>query len=193
MVFNTSCQSEIFHLGKQPIETVKPYKYLGVAIDARLSFTKHLADTKHKIYSRLNMLNIISNFKIGLNTKMLVTLYKALIQSILLYAAPVLLLAAPSAITNLEQAQRTCLRYVLGVPTGSSSALLHQESGILPLGQLVRMVTPKYILRTASNPNRVPNITRVQTEIHKYPRVHQAISWSMKAAWLQKDMGIPQI
>jgi len=47
MVFNTSLQSEIFHLGKQPIETVKYYKYLGLTIDTRLSFTKHLADTKH--------------------------------------------------------------------------------------------------------------------------------------------------
>ena len=139
------------------------------------------------------MIKIISNFKIGLNTKVLVTLYKALIQSILLYAVPVLLLAAPSAITNLEQAQRTCLGYVFGLPPGASSALLHQESGILPLGQLVRMATAKYILRTASNPNPVPNITRVQTEIHKDPRVHQAISWSMKAAWLQNNIGIPQI
>jgi len=191
MVFNISLQSQIFHLGKQPIETIKHYKYLGVTIDARLSFTKYLADTKHKIYSRLNMIKIISTIKIGLNTKMLVTLYKALIQSIILYAASVLLLAAPSAIHNLEQAQRTCLLYVLGLPPGSSSALLHQESGILPLGQLVRMVTAKYIVRTASNP--VPNITRIQTEIHKDPRVHQAISWSMKAAWPQKDIGIPQI
>ena len=62
------------------------------------------------------MIKIISNFKIGLNTKMLVTLYKALIQSIILYAVPVFLLAAPSEIKNLEQAQRTCLRYVLGLP-----------------------------------------------------------------------------
>jgi len=85
------------------------------------------------------------------------------------------------------------LTICIGSPPGSSSALLHQESGILPLGQLVRMVTAKYILRTASNPNPVPNITRVQTEIHKDPRVHQAISWSMKAVWLQKDIGIPQI
>ena len=101
---NTSRKSDIFHLGKQPIETVKYYKYLGVTIDAHLSFTKHIADTKHKIYSRLNMIKIISDLKIGLNTKMLVTLYKALIQSIILYGAPVLLLAAPSATTNLEHA-----------------------------------------------------------------------------------------
>ena len=43
------------------------------------------------------MIKPITNLKIGLNTKMLIILYKSLIQSVLLYAAPVLLLACNSA------------------------------------------------------------------------------------------------
>jgi len=50
------------------------------------------------------------------------------------------------------------------------------------------MVTAKYIVRTATNPN--PNIASVQTEIHKYIRVHQDVSWSMKTAWLQNNIRI---
>ena len=53
---------------------VKDYKYLGITIDRRLSFIRHVADTKRKVDSRLNMIKAITNLKIGVNTKVLITL-----------------------------------------------------------------------------------------------------------------------
>ena len=88
MAFNTnSKQYSTFHLGKQNIEIVSQYKYLGVIIDNRLNLTKQALQTKLKIYSRLNIIQIISNVKLGINTKNHISLNKALIQSIILYAA----------------------------------------------------------------------------------------------------------
>lgn len=194
MKFNAnSQQSNNFHLGQQRIESVKMYKYLGVVIDPRLSFIKHADEVKRKVYVRLNMIKIISNIKLGITTKMLINLYKALIQSVLLYAAPILLMASQTAMKSLEVAQRTTLRYILGLPSSASSTLVHQESGVPPLEQIVRRDTAKYILRTATKTDPVLNITRVQTEIQKDPRVHKDISWSIRAARLQKSIGIPPI
>jgi hypothetical protein len=82
-------QHRTFHIGKQNIEIVSQFKYLGVIIDNRLNLIKQSLETKRKIYSRLNILNIISNVKVGINTNNLISFYKALIQSILLYATPI--------------------------------------------------------------------------------------------------------
>ena len=84
---------------------IKDFKYLGITIDRRLSFIRHVADTKRKVHSRLNMIKAITNLKIGVNTKMLITLYKSVIQSVLLYAVPVLLLACNTALETLERIQ----------------------------------------------------------------------------------------
>jgi len=51
----------------------------------------------------------------------------------------------------------------------------------------------QYIVRIATNPNLVSNISRVQTEIDKDPRVHRVVSWSTKSTRLQNDIGIPPI
>ena len=77
---------------------VKDYKYLGITIDRRLIFIRHVADTKRKLDFKFNMIKAITNLKIGVNTKMLITLYKSLVSYILPYAAPVLLLACTSAL-----------------------------------------------------------------------------------------------
>ena len=194
IAFNTnSKQHNTFHIGKQDIEIVKQYKYLGVIIDNHLNFNKHALQTKQKIYSRLNIIKIISNVKAGINTKNLINLYKALIQSILLYAAPIYLLASKTAIKHIEIAQRTALKYVLGLPPTAPSALISRESGIPPIAHLIRGDTAKYILRTATKPDPVQITFKIQESLHKDPRVHINKSWAMKAAAIQRDMRIPAI
>jgi len=91
------------------------------------------------------MIKATTNLKIGVNTKMLITLYKSLIQSVLLYAAPVLLLACNAALQNLEIAQRVPLRYILGLPNETNSTMIYRESGILPLRLLIKKETAALI------------------------------------------------
>jgi hypothetical protein len=192
MAFNTNSHPK-FKLGLQHLETVKEYRYLGVTIDKRLSFIQHVAVTKRKISSRFNMIKAITNLKIGVNTTMLITLYKSLIQSVILYAAPVLLLASNTALTNLERIQRVPLRYILGLPNVASSTRIYKETGILPLRLLIKKDTATYLLRAATKPTQTDIIQRIQEELQKDPRVFKDASWSIKAAWLQKEIGIPLI
>ena len=81
MAFNTTRQPKS-KVGPQHLEMVKDYKYLGVTIDRRLSFIRHIADTEHKADSRFNMIKAIRNSKIVVNAKMLITLYKSLIRTL---------------------------------------------------------------------------------------------------------------
>ena len=117
MAFITSRQSQYkFQLGLQYLKMVNNYKYLDIIIDSRLTLSRHVEETKHKVHSRFNMIEDFTNLKIGVNTKMNMTLYESLTQYVILYAAPVLLLACDSALHSLERIQRIPLRYILGVP-----------------------------------------------------------------------------
>jgi len=193
MPFNTITKQPKFKLGLQHLEMVNDYRYLGVTIDRRLSFIQHVADTKRKVNSRFNMIKTITNLKIGVNTKMLITLYKSLIQSVTLYAAPVLLLECNTALQNWERIQRVPLRYILGLANEANSTMIYRESGILPLRLLIKKDTATYLLRAATKPIQTDIIQRIQEETQKDPRVFDDASCSIKAAWLQKEIGIPPI
>ena len=135
----------------------------------------------------------MSSIKVGPSTKMLLTLYKALIQSVLRYAVPALLLASKSTIRKLEGLQTMVLRFILGLPHHSSYILLFQEAEVFPLGLLVRKDTTNYIIRAAMRPDPVSNTDNIQAELLKLPRVFHTCSWPRKAALLQKEMGIPTL
>ena len=86
-MFTSKCEIALpvtFKLGLQYLEMVNNYRYLGIAIDRRLIFTRHVTDTKRKVDSRFNMIKVITNLKIDFNTKMLITPYRSSIQYVLI-------------------------------------------------------------------------------------------------------------
>ena len=139
------------------------------------------------------MIKAIRNLKIGVNTKMLISLYKSLIQSVLPFAAPVLLLACNTALQNLERTQRVPLRYILGLLNETNSIMIYRESGILPHRLLIKKETATYLLRAPTKPIQTDTIQRIQEETQEDLRVFNDASWSIKAAWLQKEFGIPPV
>jgi hypothetical protein len=163
MLFNKrrNTPQPVFHLDGKHIEISKQVKYLGIIIDSKLNFAAHAKYIRSKITANFNLLKIISNLKLGLSTNMLLTLYKALIQSIITYGAPALILASQSAIHSLEIIQRMALRFVLGLPRSSPAALIHEEANIPPFRILVRTITAKYLLRSGTIPTPTPAITKV--------------------------------
>ena len=133
MAFKTIIQSK-FRL----LEMVRYYKYIGFTIDRRLSFIRYVTDAKPKVDSRFHMIKAITNPKIGVNAKMPITLYKSLIQS-------VLLLACKSALRTLEKKQRVPIRYFLGIANDSSSMMLYRESGMMAIHILIKDETATHI------------------------------------------------
>ena len=64
---------------------------------------------------------------------------------------------------------------------------------ILPLRPLIKKETATCLLRAATKPIQTDIIQRIEEETQKDPRVFNHSSWSIKAAWLQKEIGIPPI
>ncbi|RNA19745.1 RNA-directed DNA polymerase from mobile element jockey-like [Brachionus plicatilis] len=110
--------------GNESIPYPNPYeqnpKFLGIAFDKSLSFTKHINNLKHRAQSRVNMLKHLKVRKWGLNTKLLLITYKALIRSILEYCPFISLITCESNKKTIESIQTKALRTI----SRSSSCLL---------------------------------------------------------------------
>ena len=132
---------------------VNNYKYPGITIDRRLTFTCHVPETKCKVDSRFNMIKTFTHLKIGVNTKMLNTLCKSLIQLVIVYVVPILLLVCDSsALQSSERIQRIPLRYILDLPNEVSPILVYAESEMVLIRHLIKKETATYLLRTATKP-----------------------------------------
>jgi hypothetical protein len=70
--------------------------------------------------------------------------------------------------------------------------MIYRKSGILPIQLLIKKEAATYLLRAATKPIQTDIIHQIQEETQTNPRFFNDTSWSIKAAWLQKEIGIPQ-
>ena len=69
----------------RPISVEKTAKFLGVIFDSKLTWNAHVAYIVDKCRKRLNLMRMISGQTFGSSKKCLLTIYRALIRSVLDY------------------------------------------------------------------------------------------------------------
>ena len=67
----------------EPVEQVVSYKYLGLNLDNKLSFTHHTTAVQKKCQQRLHVLRRLRSFNI--DAKLLLLLYRSIIEPLLTY------------------------------------------------------------------------------------------------------------
>ena len=116
----------------------KPLKYnchpklLGVNLDEKLSYSKHLENIERKAGKSLGMLREIRGIA-NIKTKFLLQIYNSMVGSILQYASCVWQTGNMEHLNRLNSIQRKGLSIVLGLPSTSSLEVLEVMSGVLPL------------------------------------------------------------
>ena len=91
-----------FQLFGEPNQLVDDARYLGVTLDKRLTWSKHIDQVRKKAVQRLGALGPILNRRSGLSIRKCVLLHKQLIRPVTDYACPVCLSAARSHIKKLK-------------------------------------------------------------------------------------------
>jgi hypothetical protein len=86
----------------EPIQWVNEARYLGVTLDRRLTWSKHVDQVRKKAAQRLGILGSLLNRRSGLSIRNGVLLYKQLIRPMMDYACPVWRSAACSHIKKLQ-------------------------------------------------------------------------------------------
>lgn len=122
-------------------------KILGVTLDPHFTFTPHINTVCERARSRLNILKSLTGSSWGQQKEIVTITYKALIKSIITYAAPVWFPnASNSAIAKLQSIQNAALRIATGSHKMASASHLHSETEILPISDSLSLLCSQFLL-----------------------------------------------
>jgi Reverse transcriptase (RNA-dependent DNA polymerase) len=136
-----------------PIPVIKEIKFLGVIFDSRLTFVPHINYTKQKCLRRLNILKVTAGKKWGANKSALLTIYKALIRPLSMYASNAIDSASTHTKKQLDIIQHKCLAIICGAARGTRSDALQVHTGELPLNLQRTENMAIYFVKTIKNPS----------------------------------------
>jgi len=77
------------YLNNKPLQQVSTMKYLGIVIDDKFKFSKHISYAAERSSKLIHSLSKLAKLTWGLNHKALQTIYKGAVLPLLIYSAPV--------------------------------------------------------------------------------------------------------
>jgi hypothetical protein len=112
----------------------KSARFLGVVFDSRLTWRQHTAEYEtDRCQKRLNLMRMASGSRWGAERKTLLTIYRALIRSVVDYGSIVLDSTSASVSGKLQSIQAQALRICCGAMKGTATAAMQVECGEQPL------------------------------------------------------------
>ncbi|GFS42942.1 uncharacterized protein LOC103524116 [Trichonephila inaurata madagascariensis] len=88
--------------------------YLGISLDFRLTWTKHIAKVVENATSRLSLLKKIAGVKWGSSQSVLTSTFTSYIRPVIDYSSELLVTASDSALSKLDIAQNKTLIFITG-------------------------------------------------------------------------------
>ena len=150
---------------------LKSVKYLGVNFDRKISWRVHIEKIETKAFR--TFINIYSPFKSDrLSTGIKLTLYKALIRSVITYACPVWEFAADTHLLKLQRLQNRVLRTIANYPRRTPIHDLHKVFKIPYIYDFITKLCRKQaaVIQHHDNEN-IRNIGQGETQHRKYKRL----------------------
>ena len=121
-------------------------KILGVTLDPHFTFSPHIQAVCERARSRLNVLKSLAGSTWGQQKETLLITYKALIKSVLSYAAPIWFPnSSTTAIGKLQSIQNSALRIATGSHKMASVSHLHSETEILPVADSLSLLCRQFL------------------------------------------------
>jgi len=153
-----------------PIEPIA--KYLGVYLDRRLTFKHHITTIANKANQRLFALYAMFKSPV-LSIKTKLHIYKMMIRSLLLYAAPVWKNAAKSHIIKLQRVQNKAARIITGHSRDTTIIQLLDDLDLPYLDSLIDQIHINFWRKIQhSNQDHITNIGTLiaQRQLYKMPK-----------------------
>jgi hypothetical protein len=138
----------------EPIQWVETARYIGVALDTRLTWSAHVNQVGKKAAQRLGVLGPLQTRRSGLSVRNGVLLYKQLIRPMMDYACPIWRSAVRSHVRKLQVLQSKCLHTATNEPWYVSNRQSHEDFGIPFFADHIRALTESFDskLADAGNP-----------------------------------------
>jgi len=126
-------QTKQLNIGGQVIKVEDKVKFLGIIFDRRLTWKNHFEYIENKCKKRLNLMRNLTGTEWGASKESLLTIYRALIRTLLDYGAEALDSATQNLKAKFDVIQSKCLRICCGAMLGTALVSLQNECGELPL------------------------------------------------------------
>lgn len=150
-------------VNKHKIETKQSTKYLGVILDKRLNFNEHLKTALKKSYIAMRAVYpLLINKNMSQSNKKMI--YKALIQPIFLYAAPVWSNISRTNIRPLQVYQNKCLRLIVSKDRYTKIKTLHNLASIETIENTIKNMTTNFIRKQLKHSNLTKTILNKKIE-----------------------------
>ncbi len=148
----------------QVLKRVKFYKYLGIVIDEKLSWTNH-AD---KLISTLRpLIGAIRRANAYLTPTCKKLLYNALIQSTLTYLITIWSNTSQVTTNRLERLQNKAVKAVFNLPYETPTYELYKKVNVLPLNKLKVLKSAKLAYKLKHNTLKSKTNLLTNAEIHE--------------------------
>ena len=137
------------------IEWKASVKYLGIHLDSKLKFNKHVTELKSKGLAAIAVLKSIFNRRSALSTKNKILVYKQLIRPVMTYACPVWSNTSNSNFSKLQVVQNKAIKIIYNTPFYTNLKKLHNKYSIPTIKEYVHSHTVNYykkISRQHTNP-----------------------------------------
>ena len=147
-------------------------KYLGVTLDTRLTFKKHLDKTLTTANGTLRQLYALMAKDNGLSTDNKLTIYRTIIRPILTYAAPVWCGVSKSNFTRLERFQNKCLRLITNSDRYRQTRDMLDQTGLETLREHTDKIAEKFYRTQLDHNKLLKNMTNTHkdADTHKHKR-----------------------
>lgn len=128
-------------------------KFLGVIFDHHMSWKPHIDYVADRCNKRLNLMRVMAGTRWGAGKSVLLTVYKALIRSVMDYACIAYDTASVSVKSKLDSIQYKAMRICCGAMTGTSATSLQCECGQPPLHLRRQRMLTDFSLKIKSVPD----------------------------------------
>lgn len=148
------CQKTMFSLNGSVLEYTEIYKYLGMWLDPKLTFKRHIKETKTACTARLNVIKCLAGLTWGSNRDSLLAIHESTVLAKMFYGCEVYASAAcKTTLNSLNSVYNSGYRLSTGAFRTSPVNGILAEAGVPPLDIRWETIQMSSAIRMMANTN----------------------------------------
>lgn len=140
-------------LNNQPLPQVQEVKYLGLHLDRRLTWAKHIKTKRKQLGIKFKKLHWLLNNKSKVTSENKLLIYKIMLKPIWTYGIELWGTASTSNINLIQRFQSKSLRTVVNAPWYVKNSTLHNDLMMNTVQEEIKQRSEKYLKRLEKHPN----------------------------------------
>ncbi|XP_050706457.1 uncharacterized protein LOC126991839 [Eriocheir sinensis] len=173
---------EALELYGTPVPWVHVYKYLGVTLDSRLSFTPYVNRLRQTVATRTNIMRALARTAGGASDRVLRLFYLQAVRACVDYGTPCLMTVNPAALRPLETAQNAAIRTIVGAPRWAKCISMRAEVRLSTVAARITQLAVGHLATLLCRRGSEPLRASVKQALNQAPLLFRRKTWASVAA-----------